>query len=171
MGHWLASLDRCYWCPLGFSSGNWAPHLPAVFQRWVQLQRWAHVLWMFGGPWLCASCSLWILSLHGPNAPVTQDEEACLETEALRGLTIYHLSFGQIRTQIPTPSVYTASVGFVKLLTWTLSWRPWLSVVRLFFLFVCLLPFAFKFVVSFKLIISGFQKSCENFHIPFIRFL
>ena len=89
-----------------------APHLPAVFQWWVQEQGRviAHILWVFGGPWRGASCSLWILSPHGPNAPVIQDEEAYLETEALRGLTVHHLSFGQIRTQIPTHSVYTVSL-------------------------------------------------------------
>ena len=102
---------------------------------------------MFGGPWRGASCSLWILSPHGPNAPVIHDEEAYIETEALRRLTIHHLTFGQIRTQIPTPSVYTASVGFVKLLTWTLSWRPWLSALR-FFLVYFLFPLNLLFLLS-----------------------
>ena len=39
-----------------------------------------------------------------------------------------------------------------------------------FFFLFGLLPFPFHFVISLKVTVSGFQKSCENFHIPFIRF-
>lgn len=52
-----------------------------LFQWWVQEpgRVMAHIPWAFWGPWLGAGCSLWIPSLHGPNAPVIQDEEAYLE--------------------------------------------------------------------------------------------
>lgn len=52
-----------------------------LFQWWVQEpgRVMVHIPWAFWGPWIGAGCSLWILWLHGPNAPVIQDEEAYLE--------------------------------------------------------------------------------------------
>lgn len=51
-----------------------------------------------------------------------------------RGLTLYRLSLGQIRTQILKYSVYSASLqdGPSELLTLTLGRRPWLSAASYF---------------------------------------